>query len=310
VNVLPFVGFFLAVAALGCVPDEWKTVASQDAGSEVGVEVGVDAGVEVGVDAGGEVGVDAGAEVDVPCGAACACSPGQMYCDDGCVEGPTSVYDGEDSADDGAGDLHATNAPVDYADGHRGRAFSFGGDVAQSYVELPSAVSEFGTGDFTISLWFNASYRKFNQSIIARRLSCGVGPAFSGFDVRLAYTGGLFVELWTTAGHHVVRYLVPDRRALHDSQWHHIAIVREGPEVRLVVDGVVSEVSPIDGSMNDSRGTPLYLGVGRCVVNAPRSSGGWDDTRWFQGRLDEVAFFRRALTAAELTATVEGRCSR
>jgi len=228
-----------------------------------------------------------------------------MYCDDGCVDGPAAVYDGEHSADDGAGSRHAVHAEVAYAAGHTGRAFSFGGNDDRSYVELPSDVGDFGEGDFTISLWFNSGYRDGNQSMLARRLGCSVGVAFSGYDVRLAYTGGLYVELWTT----VSQYALSSQTVLNDRRWHHLAIVRGGLQVRLVVDGVVASTSAFHGSMNDRYHTPTYLGVGRCAVRAPGSSGGWDDTHWFDGLLDELAFFPRALTEGELTATAQGRCA-
>jgi len=230
-----------------------------------------------------------------------------MYCGEGCVEGPTAVYDGEGSANDGAGALNAVQAPVDYAGGHAGRAFSFGGNRGQNYVELPSEVGDFGPGNFTISLWFNSGYVDGNQAMIARRLTCTGARDFAGYDVRLGNTGRLNVELWTTVNHYVLGSDAGLER--NDSGWHHLAIVRQGSQVRLVVDGVVEGTSAIAGSMSDPYHTPTYLGVGSCVANAPRPTGG-DGTHWFDGLLDEVAFFRRALTAAEITATVEGRCSR
>jgi len=279
---------------LGCVPDPWMAVPTRDAGDDVPTSPVTDV-VPM---------VDTAPVVDT--GPTCACPSGQICCDEGCMVGPTALYRGEGSTDDSTGGFHALRGRVDYAAGRVGQAFLFGGDSEAQYVELPSRVGELGDGDFTLSLWFNSGYTAGNQSMLARRAACWNTPPYSGFDVRLAFNGGLFVELWTT----VANYALTSPTGFNDRQWHHLAIVREGAEVRLHVDGETVSTRTIAGSMNDPTRTPIYLGVGRCVPNAPGNNTTADTTHWFDGRLDEVAVYDRALQPAELTATGQGRCVR
>lgn len=97
-------------------------------------------------------------------------------------------------------------------------------------------------------------------------------------------------------------------RGVDDGRWHHVALMRRGPMVSLVLDGVVVAMRGVMGTFDDPSGSPLYLGVGRCVPGAPGSNGTADNRTWLNGRVDEVAFFSRALTPDELTGMAAGRC--
>lgn len=272
----------VAHALLGCVPDTWVTVSPRDAGAESSVADDAAVGVEVG-----------------------ACPAGSRACDDLCVAAPTTLYRAEDDARDAIGEQHAVRDTALYAAGRIGRAFSFGGARAPRHVELPAAVGNFGTGDFSIALWFNTTNRTVNSSMLARRAACWGAPGFAGLDLRIAYNGRLFLEVWTTSG----EFSVGSLSGYNDGEWHHVAIVREGGELHLAVDGAVVGSVGIAGSMTDPRRTPTYLGVGRCVEGAPGSNGSHDETAWFEGRIDEVGYFDRALTAQELDDASQGRCS-
>lgn len=275
-NTAPALGLFFALAGLGCVPDTWVSLPAQDAGPP---DVPTDAGPPV-------VPTDAGPR------------------DNTCLGEPVSLYRGEDNADDGAGDRHARRAQVDYAPGRAGQAFSFGGDLDPQYVELPPTVGDVGVGDFSIALWFSSTYAAGNQTLLARRAACWGGPAFTGQDIRLAYSGRLFVELWSSAG----PFTLASEPGLNDGLWHHLAVVRADSTARLFVDGIAVSMTTFPGSVSDITKTPTYLGVGRCVQNAPGSNGTHDDTHWFTGRIDEVGFFARALSEPELTALAGGGC--
>ncbi len=269
-------GLLGALAAMGCVPDTWVTLPAQDAGSR---DVSAEAGPP-------DVPTDAG------------------FRDMACLGAAVSLYHGEDDTDDGAGDRHAVRSRVGYAPGRVGRAFSFGGNREPQYVELPADVGDFGVGDFTLGLWFSSSYSAGNQTILARRSACWNRPVFTGQDIRLAYNGRLFVELWSSAG----SFTLASEPGLNDGRWHHLAIVRAGTTARLFVDAVPVATTPLPGSVGDTTETPTYLGVGRCVQNAPGSNGTHDDTHWFTGRIDEVGFFARALSEPELAALTRGDC--
>jgi len=278
---------------MGCVPDAWVAVPSQDAGIDA---TQVDAPV-----------LDAAAQETGVCthdaASACGCPSGQMRCGDTCVEGPRHLYRGEGNARDGVGAQHATQGNAGFEDGRVGRAFAFGGMLAQQYVTLPPEVLDFGDGDFTVSFWFVTT---LDGNLLSKRAACWEGPASTGMDLRLTYAGNLLFELWSTTGL-VTLYRTPP--GLNDGVWHHLAILREGPQWRLHVDGDAVASGGITGALRDPTHTPVYLGVGRCVLGAPGSNGNQDGSTWLNGRVDELAVFPRALSATELLALVQGRCA-
>lgn len=280
-----------AAAALGCSPDDWYTVRPRDAATDA-PDTPRDADT---------------ADADAPCGrrdagAANGCPSGQMRCDGDCVPGPAHLYRGEDDACDTAGSYHATHAEAGYAAGRVGRAFALGGDDARQYVALPPDVGDFGASDFTVSLWFVTTR---DGDLLSKRPACWNTPPFTGLDLRMSRAGDLLLEVWTTGGH-TAYHSAP---GLNDGRWHHVAIVRRGEAMSLHVDGAAVSTGAIRGAMTDPSRTPTYLGVGRCASNAPGANGTQDGTTWFDGLLDEVGFFPRALSERELTATAQGRCA-
>lgn len=288
----------VAAAALGCSPDAWYTVSPRDAARDA-----PDVLLEAGTTDDAGTAADAASpacrrpDADAPNG----CPTGQMRCDDACAQGPTSLYRAEDDACDAVGTLHATHNNADFVEGRFGRAFSFGGNSARQYVELPAALGDFGTGDFTVTLWFATTV---HGDLISKRSACWGGPAFTGLDLRMSRAGDLFLEVWTTTTQVALR----SRAGLNDGAWHHVAIVRRGNALTLNIDGAAAPSSALSGAMTDPSGTPTYLGVGRCVWDSPGWNGMQDGTTWFDGAIDDVAYFPRALTERELVAAAQGRC--
>ena len=83
---------------------------------------------------------------------------------------------------------------------------------------------------------------------------------------------------------------------INDGQWHHIAGVRDTSvgEMRLFVDGV------LEASLPDTTGT--FLEVNPVPWNIGNSPGGGTIKFPWDGFIDEVEFFNRALSAAEIRA--------
>lgn len=289
------------------MPDTWVTVDRRDAGDAL-----TDAPIDVLPAADHPNNFDAGADPDPvhddagACASdvrsACGCRSGRSRCGASCADGPRNLYRGEGDACDGAGSQHATQSNAGFAGGRFGQAFAFGGELEQQYVTLPPGVLDLGDGDFTVSLWFASAH---NGNLLSKRASCWGGPTSTGLDLRLTYAGGLILELWTTRGFFAHR----SPPGLNDGGWHHVAIVRVGATLRLLVDGAAVGTGEIIGALRDSTATPVYLGVGRCVPGAPGSNGRQDGSTWLDGRVDEVAVLPRALTEPELLAVVQGRCT-
>lgn len=305
IDYLPDVGVVrrvlpLLLVSLGCVRDDWTFSTTVDAGDEAGVADATGLG---------DVGVD-GSPVDVPVPAdthcsrgACgdACAAGQVRCGGVCVAGPANLYRGDGTAVDVAGRYDGTSHNgVGYARGRLGDAFVI--DGAHQYVSIPPEVGNFGDGDFTIALWFSSTR---GGVMLSKRESCWGGLlTATGEDINLTDVGRVVVEVRTNVG--LTTLLSPP--GLNDGLWHHAALVRRADIISLDIDGADGASMRIIGSLDDPTRTPTYLGVGRCVAGAPGANANSDSRTWFVGRIDEVAFYPRALSRDELTASARGLC--
>ncbi|MHC4779327.1 MAG: LamG domain-containing protein [Planctomycetota bacterium] len=89
-------------------------------------------------------------------------------------------------------------------------------------------------------------------------------------------------------------YRVSDNTTLSGADWHHVALAYDGSSLTLYVDGAVKKSISASGFIYSST-APFKLGA------IHRGRG------YFEGDLDEVRIYDRALTAEELTAHYERR---
>ena len=298
----------LSMLALGCVPDGWTFSTKLDAGGDVpAVDVGSDVPViDVGsdlpvIDAGSDVPfIDVGSDlppVDVP-GVSDAAV---VSYDAACVAPVANVFHGDGNANDATGRNNgSTSGGVTFGGGRFGQAFVIDGEAR--YVSIPAAVGNFGTGDFTIALWFNSTHAGV---MLAKRAACWNGPPGSGEDIDLTSEGYVAVEVFNAAGSFAT---LRSPAGFNDGEWHFAALLRRGNTVVLDVDGADVASMAFSGSFDDPSNTPTYLGVGRCVPDAPGNNGNNDRRPWFRGQIDEVSFIARALSSTELLAAAQGRC--
>jgi len=294
----------LVITSLGCARDDW-TYPTTDA--TTGAESAVDtAPAESAVD---EAPADAApadaAPADAGCsGASCgdACNAGFVRCAGACVAGPANLYRGDGDADDSAGLQHASpHDRVGFARGRFGDAFVI--DGPSQYVTIPPEVGNFGAGDFTIAFWFSST---IGGVMLSKRAACWNAPPAVGEDFNLTAAGRVVVEVRTLDSF----YTFFSQPGLNDGLWHFVALHRHEGLLTLDLDGAEAETMPVVGTFDDPSRTPTYLGVGRCVLGAPGGNGTFDTRTWFSGRIDEVAFYPRALTRAELAASARGSCGR
>ena len=83
-----------------------------------------------------------------------------------------------------------------------------------------------------------------------------------------------------------------------DGQWHHVAGTWDGALIRIFVDGTPQAQAALTTPFNNTR--PVNLGY---------SWGGGSPTRFFRGKVNELAIYRRALTPNEVAALFTARTS-
>ena len=84
--------------------------------------------------------------------------------------------------------------------------------------------------------------------------------------------------------------MVPGRTVLEFRDWHHVALVRDPAVLKVYLDGELEIEAELEWTIDQPGKLPVFIG-GRC-----------DKLFGFEGKLDEVAVFDRALGAAEVAA--------
>jgi Concanavalin A-like lectin/glucanases superfamily len=182
-----------------------------------------------------------------------------------------------------------------------GPALRFNG--SSSFFELPADTPglKVGDKDFTIEAWVRTSDAKFSRNVFDHRSNDPVGyllyvragnPAFQVADGSS------------------VSDVIAANISIADGKWHHVAAVvkRLPPQpASIYVDGVLRAQSGKSVSFgNLDHDEPAWLGRHRRNGYVKR------DNMYYNGDLDELAVYRRALDGAEIRriflAGAKGKC--
>jgi Concanavalin A-like lectin/glucanases superfamily len=179
-----------------------------------------------------------------------------------------------------------------------------------NHLTLPTGAGsdlEFGTSDFTWSLWIrtvqncagNKSFIGEDQQASAGGTHIWLGCAAAGTDVCSGTPGAV--------GGRAAGYFTSEQGAnedgggycgtsrINDDQWHHVVVVKSGHaalEITVYVDG-----EPESERVHALR-SPLTLPSGRPLTIGTFPDGGFE----VFGAMDEIAIWRRALSGVEVRA--------
>lgn len=192
-------------------------------------------------------------------------------------------FNGNATDESGNGNHGVLNGvlPAEDRFGEVNAAFAFNGS---SNIEIDNAfIAAFGTGSFTVSAWFRTSSPSVAN--IVRYDDCYTGATWGA---RIGVNG--FVEgLEADASRNA--HLVDTDTPFNDNNWHSLIYLRDTGSMsdRLYVDGVLrDEFFFGDVYLIDWNGNPLMIG----------SCGVWAE--FFNGAIDDVALWNRALNACEI----------
>jgi hypothetical protein len=230
---------------------------------------------------------------------------------DGNALGPNGLvglWKAEGNANDATGNNHGVllNGAT-FAAGQVGQAFSF--DGIDDYVGNIGTAATFSfiqnTGIFTIEAWIKLNDPNIigEQALTANApLEVERGHYFSWNN----YEGGQRLTLGLhkgESGNPVINSNSPSQ-VITNSDWHHIAAVGNGTGITFYVDGTAYPGSGVMGSMPTGNSTRA-LDIGRCPYPSPLCQ--------FDGQIDELAIYDRALSASEIQAIYNagagGRCA-
>lgn len=164
-----------------------------------------------------------------------------------------------------------------------GRAFSA---QSSSYVRVPDNFRlDLGTADFTIDAWIKTT--KEDGIIVAKRSSSNIGYLL------MLYDGRLLLQMGDSSGHR--NRWSPSSVYLADGNWHFVAasVNRDSSTGgRLYADGnLIFTFDPRAQSGSLSNAEPLLMA---------KTGQSGDSYAYFQGTIDEVEIFNRALLDSEL----------
>ena len=210
-----------------------------------------------------------------------------------CVDPPvgmTAWWPGDGNAADVFGTWGGTLvADTTNAAGMVGQAFSF--DGTGDYVEvLDSAAGDFGDAEFTVDFWFYANSMGATDTYLVGKSHPNGGR---GWDIRL---GDGTIRVVGVNGWDIN---IASAAVVSTATWHHVAVSASASTVILYVDG--AQAGSSGRSTITTGDNPLRFGF-------TTAYGGWA----LNGRIDEVEFFDRPLTLAEVqsiyNAGAAGKC--
>ncbi len=194
----------------------------------------------------------------------------------------------ENNVNDSKGSNHLTavNTPT-YETGKFNNAIKFA-KASNQYAWKSSYVPLSGTGNFSISLWVKfTSFATGDHSMVCSGAgSSNATPIF--FQNDSIAVSKVFFELGSATGR------VINGTTLSTGVWYHFVVVYNGSTIKIYLNG--SE----DGSVNYSSAN---LEAGSFVVG----ENVWDKSSApFDGVIDDLAIFSRALTATEISNLYNG----
>jgi len=197
-------------------------------------------------------------------------------------DGGDVAHDASGSGNDGI--VHG----AEWVSGKSGSGLSF--DGVNDYVGVSDDDSlDFGTGDFTIGIWFkNAGSTGTHQTLVAKDYWQGESPSGQYKWILYLTTDSGGTLSFSRAG--AYQALVYGGGFFGSNTWYYAVVKREGNAGYLYLDGdqVDYEANWFSGySFSNDR--DLYVGA---------RNGGAE--KYFKGIIDEVVIYNRALTAEEI----------
>ncbi len=179
--------------------------------------------------------------------------------------------------------------PLFVSDGVFGGSLDFegrGDNVENSYVVIGDGGTLDLTGSRTLSTWVRIDNWDSSgwTGIITK------GDVAGNYDlIRNGNTGsvGFYVQ---------DKGFVVGSTVVNDGQWHMLTGVLDlaGGVQAMYVDGVLDASANVSGAATASNDQPLLFN------GLLDGSTGWDTARWFDGAMDEVRLYDRALTAGDV----------
>ncbi|MFQ5976260.1 MAG: LamG domain-containing protein [Candidatus Hydrothermarchaeales archaeon] len=201
-----------------------------------------------------------------------------------------------------------------FAPGKVGQAFSFDG-IDDHIIVANSPSLDFGASSYTIDFWMNSAFSSVNQVSLSKSIgpfnAGGIGWEIRFVEPLIEDGPSVGVEFARADGTPHPAFLPPGERlrrrfsTFMPNEWHHVAVTYDFPRRtgKLYLDGLLVDSGQFivfeDFQVNPpvSTGVPsdAYSDIFDLFIG--RGTGGF-----FDGLIDEVEIYNRALDASEIQA--------
>ncbi|MHC4484609.1 MAG: LamG domain-containing protein, partial [Planctomycetota bacterium] len=185
-------------------------------------------------------------------------------------------------------------------------------DGVDDYVDCGNPpILDFGTGDWTVSAWMNATEVPSDSTIVGKGGDHS-SVELPGVRYQMLLDSSNYIS--PTLDDDVDKYNPGGEIPVIDGQWHHIVMMRRnGTELRLYVDGVEDMGVTNHGESTipdtyDLSGTSKFNAYIGAITHAENST---PDTvvleKLCPGMIDDVRIYDVALSEAEIAALASGQ---
>jgi hypothetical protein len=202
--------------------------------------------------------------------------------------GLVALWSGEGNANDSVGGNNGTAENISYAAGKVGRAFNFNG---ANFVQVPDALDLHFTDAMTVEAWVKIrSFRgALPHGMVSKYGGSYLNQASFDFSVEQTTHQPYFIVATTNGAAGVVI----SSTTITPNQWAHIAGTYDGSTVKIYVNGQLEGTTPWN--------QPIFPGNNPLVIGCDLQNGSVPYA-FFDGLIDEVGLFNRALSASEIHA--------
>jgi len=203
-----------------------------------------------------------------------------------------STSNGPIVADESVQDNNAFASNVVFAsNGLSGGCYTFNGSNSCLHRPYSAADGLHPVEDpFTVSAWFKtSSTNPLEQTVLATHYP---GTAADGYYLSFESGGGRL--RWFVGASNRPSVEVYSTNSLYDGQWHHAVGMWADNQIFLYVDGELQDSREASGPARYDYGAPFRIGHMKGIAS--------EATYYFNGDIDEVRAYQRALDTNEITA--------
>jgi RHS repeat-associated protein len=189
------------------------------------------------------------------------------------------------------------------AQGNNNQAYSFNGNLDNIRIANSEHAHAFikNTGTFTISAFVKISNLAARSMIVANTSSGTTKGFLFMYETYGSTVGTHQLRFAVTVGQTSYFQALGAQYTINDTNWHHVAVVGDGKNIRFYVDGV-QDGSATAITMFDTGDAQFPTLIGNtCTTTGAISTGGLG----MHGAIDEVNIFNRPLSQAEIQALAQ-----